>query len=587
VIVVRGWRTIHAAVLIAGIACNGATDTATPVPVERPAFRIDLADTLQSGEIARFTIQAVGALPSDSFDLRSDTGIAMCTVGPQGPQCFAKSPGSTQLTVVSRRDTTVRTSKRVTVIQGVPVRGVFSPSTWEYRFGTTGATPRFDLVYLTFYSAKGLPINGPAIRWVVGDSTIVRVEPFIPPSVGVRLQPGRAGRTEVVARFGDVAVTLPVSVFATSHDSIVVFSSAPPLLSVLRNDTPGLRIARVSAPAHGTARVVGDTAIAYTPDVGYAGADSVWYSVAGSPLGADSARVLLGVAPGALDMKGTPIIATGLNDAGEVSGYVIRSDGVTRAVRWNSETGRTDTLGGPGTRGWAINSRGDVAGDSSASGVTRAILWPVSGSSMDLGARDSSEPVRALSDTRRVLFNTLVWENGQDIPVIPRTAADFIHAMNARGELLLEHLSIVGVPMSAKSSLLLEPRLTPIPVPVAGWSSGQALSDNTWVAGLGEVAHGDVRVFLWSPQVGLTFVTPLAFGPPIGLPRRLNNSGWMITQGGGIHFVANRASFPIGSLQSDPSWIVSSVIAMNNRGQILAVAGHRSTSAFVVFTPRR
>ena len=97
-----------------------------------------------------------------------------------------------------------------------------------------------------------------------------------------------------------------------------------------------------------------------------------------SPAGIRVAPAVLGA-----DVTGLGFDPVAINGSGQVAGTL---NG--RAVLWTPGGGTQDlgTLGGPSSRGYAINESGHVAGSSTtATGATHAFLWAPGQGMRDLG----------------------------------------------------------------------------------------------------------------------------------------------------------------------------------------------------------
>lgn len=217
-----------------------------------------------------------------------------------------------------------------------------------------------------------------------------------------------------------------------------------------------------------------------------------------------------------------PFAASSLNDRGQVAGAAVLSNLESRAVIWTAGTGTTE-LGGMNSRAADINNRGLVAGDVQE----QAAVWT------DIG--------------------------------------------------LWQELGILG------------------DAPLGGprFSSAHAVNDRGWVVGTSSAPAGGA--FLWTPQTGMENLGHLHAGHDISLSHASDinqhgtvigeSLGWMLFAGE-YEMVPPRAfvwTRRTGMMALDDlipaGWTISHAIAINDRGEILATAGHMNSAHTVVLEP--
>jgi probable HAF family extracellular repeat protein len=218
-----------------------------------------------------------------------------------------------------------------------------------------------------------------------------------------------------------------------------------------------------------------------------------------------------------------PFAPSALNDRGQVAGTAVRPNFETRAVVWTAESGTTD-LGGPNSRAVEINNRGVIAGELQG----QAAIWT------DVG----------------------IWQE----------------------------LGVLG------DSPFGGPR----------FSSAYAINDRGWVVGTSTAAAGGA--FLWTPRRGMENLGHLHQGHDIALSGAsdINKHGTVIGESRGWILFAGTYEMVLprafvwtrrtGMLALDDlvpaGWIVTHVISINDREEILATASHlNNRSQTVVLEP--
>jgi len=92
-------------------------------------------------------------------------------------------------------------------------------------------------------------------------------------------------------------------------------------------------------------------------------------------------------------------VAVDISERGDLAGYVSRSDGTHRAVRWTRAIEDLGVLPPPydkSSKAYAINNAGHVVGYSSGPSALRAFLWTPGGGMEDLGVLPGGSNSRAL-----------------------------------------------------------------------------------------------------------------------------------------------------------------------------------------------
>ena len=252
-------------------------------------------------------------------------------------------------------------------------------------------------------------------------------------------------------------------------------------------------------------------------------------------------RVTLDVLP---TLGGTRGTATGISDAGQVSGQAYRADGTTSAVVWQPGGGLLDLGALPGHVSGAatgINNLGQVTGYSDVLGDGnnyRAFVW-----SAQAGMQALAQPAPytgslgfSINDSGTVAgwvrsagnAEAATWAAGANPQRLPDpfggTGSDYAMAINGSGQ--------VAGRMSRSNGQYAAIRYTPgdiIPTALGtlGGDTGEARGINNagWVVGESDNSNGQSRAFLWRPGVGMQNL-----GAPVGL----FSEAWALNDAGHI-----------------------------------------------------
>jgi probable HAF family extracellular repeat protein len=238
--------------------------------------------------------------------------------------------------------------------------------------------------------------------------------------------------------------------------------------------------------------------------------------------------------------------ASAINDAGQVTGFALRSDGASRAFVWQRGTPMRDlgiVSGHVGSVGTGINNLGQVVGYSDIEGdgsSYRAIRWTSTTGMQVLGqpapytsslAFDINDSGQVVGWARRAgnFFDPVVWSTGSPIEVV-NSPFDEPGSASARG---INASGVVAGQLSTGSnqsqafryntaSNILQmlgslggPRSEAWGINDAGWAVGQSLD-----------ANGRTRPVLWGAGASMTELsTPQGF---IGTAQALNSAGQIV-----------------------------------------------------------
>jgi uncharacterized membrane protein len=314
--------------------------------------------------------------------------------------------------------------------------------------------------------------------------------------------------------------------------------------------------------------------------------------------GISSAAPIYSVYP-ILTPPGVDVDAFGLNDAGQVTGWV-RTGGVYQPFI-GTTVGYTVIPLPPGWVGAApigINDSGQVAGwgwtptgssipfIGTASGLTPVSLPPGWSSGRAHGINDSGRVAGyGQTPTSFPLPFTGTASGLTPIPLPPGWSWAEAYGINDSGQVAGYGGPLMGplTPFIGTAS-----GITPIPFP-PGWSSAYAygINDSGQVAGWGWTGgHYQAFIGTTSGSTGIPLIPGWAGMSVWWAPLHLNNAGQMVgegTGGGWIWDPVNGAR-PLDAL-APAGWHMSNAISINDRGQILAYGWTSSWTGHVLLDP--
>lgn len=304
-------------------------------------------------------------------------------------------------------------------------------------------------------------------------------------------------------------------------------------------------------------------------------------------------------------LGGSQSFAAAINDAGQITGFsYLAGDQVLHAYRWSAQTGMIDLgvpSGGADSEGYALNSRGDVAGRWNTTTASFPFRWSASRGITDLAQADyTSMEARAIDDTGMVAGHGFTNLFTRHVLVWPRKGAviDIGHLGGGSAE-------VIGV--SAQGQVMGNSSLANGLNRAYVWTRGNGIQDlgaaggieslarvgstNGRVVGLirfssenGSVVHG----FLWTPRVGMVDIGTLNGINSIALG--VNNKGQVVGWSSdeqvqkAILWSASDGMVDLGSrLHNAPAGLVlQTAIAISDCGDILAT----SNAGLLLLKPR-
>lgn len=362
------------------------------------------------------------------------------------------------------------------------------------------------------------------------------------------------------------------------------------------------RIIGFAGSSHGTLTIVDDYVMKYLAPSDYHGVDSVNMIVEADLNGVtlrDTALVQFnvlqrGTPPGPYDVTpigptGSNLVASHLSSDGRVAGTATLDAGVTHAFKWTN--GVYTDLGpynGSSTVGVGINSSGDVAGYAKT-GVSTSVglIWKADGSVVVI---PQGAPISiGITDGGAVVAGGSYLVDGQFV----RTVRGAI-ALNDAGDVLSCYLS------GYQTCGLTDPLGHETFIDLGHGTYPVLMNDSSdvWVSGRGGSTMDYHDVFFEhvatngtkaSRTLNSVFPELVPFGDssvvgaqtPLALDDRRNLLETNL-------LVTSRGAFVIDDLLADRTWHLVQAIAMNDRGQILAIArnGSAGTTSLVLLTRR-
>jgi probable HAF family extracellular repeat protein len=215
-------------------------------------------------------------------------------------------------------------------------------------------------------------------------------------------------------------------------------------------------------------------------------------------------------------------VATGVNDAGEVTGRSTVADGRVHAFIWSRRAGLRDLGLLPGTtelRDPSINNRGEIAATASGDPLPypRAVRWSRTGGIEDLGAlaggADAISYARAINDAGMIVGNSLTPSN--DYHAFAWTRATGMVDIDTLGTHYSDPVGVSANGLVAGNFFVLPDNFTH----VFAWTRATGMRDlgagggaGTWMTAMsrgGRVAGAIVaadfsqHALTWTPETGL------------------------------------------------------------------------------------
>jgi probable HAF family extracellular repeat protein len=245
-------------------------------------------------------------------------------------------------------------------------------------------------------------------------------------------------------------------------------------------------------------------------------------------------------------LDGAFSIAYGVNNAGQVAGYSLDSQGILTAFLWIQSTGMTPLGALPGATysyAFGVNSHGTIAGSSNSAtsnGKIFAVLWNKSGSGYKVqklppapralytlsGAlNDSGEVAGFFSFGKPAKTHAFLWTKAKgtvDLGVLPGGTNSNANAINSLGTITGYGTTAafpLGIAVNWDASGKIH-RLGTLPGDSS--SAGEGINDLGQVVGFSADSAGTSRAVLWSQAHGMQDLNKL-------IPA---NSGWSLIYAG-------------------------------------------------------
>jgi probable HAF family extracellular repeat protein len=270
-------------------------------------------------------------------------------------------------------------------------------------------------------------------------------------------------------------------------------------------------------------------------------------------------------------LGGSMSFATGLNDAGQVTGWSLTTSGERHAFLYSGGTMRDiGTLGGTSSEGAGINASGQITGTSAtASGEAHAFLY--SGAMMDLGNLMMPGPGQSFGNSINDLgqvagtnrLSAIFFFDGREMQQVTNLGSSTflgseVRGINDRGVAAGHFCDVMDChPFTYDGN---SRTFLPLPRFHSRRSSDEntlafAINDAGWVVGSGDETISDVFALLYidrQPYVLEDYLDPDHRGTHLLSALDVNDSGQILAEGRGAYFLLTPMPEP-------QTWVMLSV----------------------------
>ena len=247
-------------------------------------------------------------------------------------------------------------------------------------------------------------------------------------------------------------------------------------------------------------------------------------------------------------------VANGINDSGQIVGYVSNTNGSVNQAFIGTVAGITPIplpAGWTSSQAYGINNSGQIVGNVTNGTKSQAFIGTAAGiTPIPLPAGWSESYAFGINNSGQVVG--WVWNGGVTTQAFIGTAAG----------------------------------ITPLALPTGWvWSQGYGINDSGQIVGYGVASNGNIQAFIGT-AAGITPI-PLAAGWPSSSAVGINNSGqvagYVTSSSGGLNQAFIGTAAGITPLPHPAGLVNSEVFGINNSGQVVGYVydGGNNTEAFI------